>query len=225
MINIKIEGLDQVLKQFDGQNISRGVKIGLGKVGNSVRTLASAKIREEYNLKKSDVDRTFTVRADADHVVVKSQGRPINLTYFNARQYGSRNGKRVTIRRKGDTLQTSVRGKAGAFGGVAVNTVPGETRLLYGSFMARVKAGTKGAFSIGVFKRVPGTTMKSRGKYAGKPHGEQIINKAMISVPSMFTGARVLPAIKEYLGSGRAATTIGHEVEQAIKRATGPSGA
>ena len=236
LMKTEITGLKEALAQYDPENIKRGLTIGLGKVGNSVRTLASSRIREEYNLKKSDVDKAFSVWPEADQVIITCQGRPINLTYFGARQFGSKGGKRVTVRRKGDEIKTSVRGKAGAFSGVAVQITNSRTTLIYKSFIAKVNAGTKGGFSIGVFKRtghdasspyVDRHTRKTSRPYnktkraAAPAHREQIINKAMVTVPTLFAGKRVRPAIMEYLSSGKPVVTIEHEIEQAMKRASG----
>ncbi len=241
VMNTEITGLKEALYQFDGQNIKRGLEIGLDKVGNSVRTLASTRIREEYNLKKSDVDKSFSIQSTDERVVIACTGRPLNLTLFGARQYGSVGGRRVTVRRKGDELKTSVRGKAGSFGGVAVQITKSSTTMLPGAFLAKVKAGSKGGSNIGVFIRtghdatspyVDRHTRKTTRPYnkiaraAAPTHREQIINKAMVTVPTLFTGKRVMPSIQEYLTSGKPVATIEHEIEQAMKRASGvgPSG-
>lgn len=209
MISIKIEGLDDIRSQLDNKKVKLGLTRGLKKVGESTRTLASALIREEFVIKKADVDSKFKITATPDYVMITGSSRPINLTYFNARQMGASGGKRVTTRRKGDAIVSSTRGKAGAFGGVAVQIRKSQTTLLPGTFLAKVKAGNKGAFNIGVFirkgkKRVP------------------IINKAMVSVSTLFGGQKTMPKLIEHVKTV-GLKTIEHEVAFALgQKSAGP---
>lgn len=212
--SIKFDGMDGVLALLDPKKVNVGLARGLKAVGNTTKTLASSLIREEFQLNKSIVDKCFSVNATAERAIITAKSRPINLTTFNPRQFGSQGGKRVTTRRKGDTITKSVRGKAGAFGGVAVGIRQGQTTLLPGAFIAKVAAGKKGSVNIGVFSRIPGSV--GRKKYvdprsSNRPYHkvhraasatrEQIMNRATITVSTMFTSNRVLPRLHEHINT------------------------
>lgn len=50
-----------------------------------------------------------------------------------------------------------------------------------------------------VFIRQPGTTMASRGKYAGSKHAEQIVGLNTIDVPNMFNTKRINSAVRKVM--------------------------
>ena len=227
--SIKLDGMDDVMAMLNPHEVKRGMQSGLRKVAETTKTLASTLIREEYQLKQADVNRCFSVTATADWAIITAKSRPINLTAFNPRQFGRQGGKRVTTRRKGDTVTKSVRGKAGAFGGVVVGIKRGSTTLLPSAFIAKVAAGNKGGSNIGVFSRIPGSI--GRKQYVDKrtstrpyhkvhraanPVREQIMNRAMITVSSMFISARVLPRLQEHINNV-GIKTIMREVDWAMK--------
>lgn len=232
MFKVEIKGFTEAMRNSDGQNVTVGLRRGLKKVGDSTKVVASKKIRDEYNIKKSDVDSKFTVTVGGNVVVITAVSRPINLTYFGAKQFGSRRGKRVTYRRVKDTIKASTRGKAGAFGGVVVPITGRKTTLLPSAFLAKVKAGKKGSFSIGVFKRA---SYKAKTQYqdlrnrrkTSRPYvkrnralvpkqREAIINTAFVSVSTLFGGKKVVPAIKRYIATD-ALKTIVHEISWSIR--------
>lgn len=232
LIRSEIKGLPELLREVDGKHVSTGLARGLKKIGGTVKTRAVKTIREQYNLKKADVDKTFTVRATAAQVVIACQSRPINLTYFGAKQLGSAGGKRKTIRRQGDEIKKSIRGRAGAFAGVTAPIEKGHTTLLQAAFIARMRAGSKGGFTVGVFSR---TSHASRTQYqdkrdrrtTGRPYVKKsrpaaakprqaIINRAFVSVPTLFGGKTVMPVINQYLDN-EALKTVAHEIEFAQK--------
>lgn len=228
IITHKWEGLQDVLESLDSNKAKQGLKRGIKKVGDAVKTLAPKTIRETYNLKKADVDRTFNVHASDQMVVISSKGRPINLTSFGTKQYGSRGGKRVTTRRVGDNIQSRTRGKAGAFGGVAAPITRSRTTLLPGAFLAKVKAGNKGAFNIGVFQRASHSMktpyknpyQRKTGRPYIKTHRAQqayraaLINKAFVTVPTLFTGKQVMATVAKYIDTD-AIKTVLHEIQWA----------
>jgi hypothetical protein len=219
----KWEGLQAALDMVDSAKAKRGITTGLRKVGDKTKTVASTAIREVYNMKKGDVDKTFSIYATDQSVIITSKGRPINLTAFNAKQFGSHGGKRVTTQRKGDSIQSKRRGKAGTFGGVAVGITNANTTLLYGGFIAKVAAGNKGASNIGVFMRANHAMTKAyHNPYQRKTgrayvkvvrsqvaYRQAIINKAFVSVPSLFTGQRVMDKIFEYINGDAIKTVMG----------------
>lgn len=232
LIHSQITGLTEALQGLDGKAIQRGLKHGLGRVGDSVRAKASAKIREAYNLKPADVNSTFKVITAGDAVLIVCKSRPINLTAFGARQLGTRGGKRLTIKRVRNGISSKVRGKAGSFGGVTVPIEKSHTTLLASAFIAKVKAGTKGSFNIGVFSR---TSHAAKSTYkdtrnrrkTNRPYVKvvrpltpvarrAIINRAFVSVSTLFGGKRVAPVIEEYL-SNDALKTVLHEISFAME--------
>ena len=201
MITVRIEGLKELLSTLDAENVKTGLKRGLQKVGDSTKTRASSLIRDEFNIKKSDVDSKFRVTATAECAIITGSSKPISLTYFNARQMGLSHGKRVTTRRKGDSIVSSKRGKSGAFAGVAVMIRKGTTTLIPGAFIAKVKAG-KSDFNVGVIIR------KGKKRLT-------IINKSMVSVSTLFAGKKVMPQLIEHVNTV-GLKTIEHEIEFAM---------
>ena len=227
-----ITGLAEVLRVLDVKAIQAGLGRGITKVGESVKSKASGVIRESYNLKRVDVDNKFQVISAQDEVLIVCRSRPINLTEFGAVQLGTRAGKRLTIKRKGNNINSSVRGKAGLFGGVTVPIEKDHTTLLSGAFIAKVKAGKKGAFNIGVFSRTnhaaakayrdPRNRRKTNRPYVKVARAltaaprKAIINRAFVSVSTLFLGKRVLPVIDEYL-SNDALKVVMHEIDWATR--------
>ncbi len=222
-MSYKWEGLQDALDMVDSTKAKRGITTGLRKVGDRTRTLASTVIRETYNMKKGNVDKTFSIYATEQSVIITSKGRPINLTAFNAKQFGSRGGKRVTTQRKGDSVQSHIRGTAGAFGGVAVGIEKSYTTLLHGAFIAKVAAGNKGASNIGVFMRTNHAMTKAyHNPYQRKTdrpyvkvnraqvaYRAAIVNKAFVSVPTLFTAPKVIEKIFEYINGDAIKTVMG----------------
>ena len=221
----KWEGLQDALDMVDSAKAKRGITTGLKKVGDRTKTIASAAIRETYKMKKGDVDKTFSIYATDRSVIITSKGRPINLTAFAAKQFGNSGGKRVTTQRKGDSIQSRRRGKAGTFSGVAVGITNANTTLLYGGFIAKVAAGNKGASNIGVFMRSNHAMTKAyhnpyqrkTGRAYVKVNRAQvayraaIINKAFVSVPTLFTAPTVMAKVFEYI-KGEAINTVMGEI-------------
>jgi hypothetical protein len=220
----KWEGLQEAKDLVDSKKVQRGFERGLRKVGDRIAVQSPKIIRESYNLKAAQV-KGFKVYAQPDSVTITCNGRPVNLTSFNPKQYGSSGGKRVTTRRIGDTIQSKTRGRSGVFGGVAVNITRDKTTLLGGSFIAKVAAGKRGAFNIGVFHRA-GYQMKSHytnpyKRTTNRPYNkthraqtsyrEAIINKAFVSVPTLFTSHNVVDKIWRYVETD-AIKVVMHEI-------------
>lgn len=232
VISLKISGLAELLQSQQGKDVDRGVKRGLKKVGDGLKTRASQLIRDTYNLKKDDVDSKFEVIATSEQVLIVCKSRPVNLTMFNAKQLGSLAGKRLTVTRSKGEIKRTARGKAGAFAGVTAAIEKDHTSLLSGAFIAQVKAGSKGASNIGVFSRV---SHSSRTQYkdqrnrrkTSRPYvkvnrpltpapRQAIINRAFVSVSTLFLGKRVAPALQEYLDND-ALRIVEHEIDWAIR--------
>ncbi|HAS55434.1 MAG TPA: hypothetical protein DCS42_15525 [Nitrospiraceae bacterium] len=222
LISMRWEGLDAAKAMVDSKKARRGYLSGTKKVGEAVKSLSSKTIRETYNMKKGDVDKAFKVEIH-HNVIIVCKGRPINLTAFNARQFGSRGGKRVTTKRVGDSIQSRTRGKSGAFGGIAATIRKDKTTLLPSAFIAKVAAGRKGAFNIGVFQRT-NHAMKTSYKNpyqrktsrpyvkvarAQEAYRAAIVNKAMVTVPTLFNSPRVMDNIRKYINTDGIKTVMG----------------
>lgn len=232
VINLQITGLPEVLSSLKGKNINTGVKRGLKLIGTGVKTRSSKIIRERYNLKKADIDSKFEIIATSEAVLIVCKSRPVNLTAFDAKQLGKSGGKRLIIKRSKGGISRSIRGKSGTFAGVSVPIEKSHTTLLQGAFIAKVKAGTKGAVNIGVFSRVSHSSrtqykdQRNRRKTARPyikvvrprtPSARQaIINRAFVSVPTLFLGKSVKPVLEEYLDNA-ALKTVMHEIDWAIQ--------
>lgn len=236
VMSMQITGLTEAMRGLDGKRVELGRDRGLKKVGKSVASLASSLIREQYNLKKADVDAKFDVIATDEAVLVICKSRPINLTAFGAKQYGTKGGKRLTVRRVGDGIKRTTRGKAGSFGGVSAPIVKSRTTLIPGAFIAQVKAGNKGGMNIGVFTRA---NHDARTQYkdqrirrkTNRPYSlanrtksprKAIVNMAFVSVATLFgsnehgPGKTVKAGIEEYLQND-ALKTVLHEISFAME--------
>jgi len=102
----------------------------LRRVANMTKTQASREIRAAYNIKKRDVDRTFSVRIspDADAAIIRSSGTRLPLVIFDAKQAAS---------------------------GVRIQVEKGKRTLIRSSFLAVMKSGHQGVFSRVAKKRLP----------------------------------------------------------------------
>ena len=230
LIKGEISGLSEMTAGLSGENFEKGLNRGLKRVGTAIKTRASAAIRKQYNLKESDVDSKFEVIASAGVVLVTCTSRPINLTLFGAKQIGSVGGKRLTVKRVGDSVLRGTKGKAGLFGGVAASIKRDSTTLLPGAFIAKVKAGNKGASNIGVFRRTnknaskqyidPRNRRKTNRPYVmsnrTKSPRKAIRNLAVKTVSALFEGSRVKAEINQYLDN-EALQVVLHEVDWAMK--------
>lgn len=232
VINLRITGLPEILSTLKGKSVNTGVKRGLKLIGTGIKTRSSKVIREQYNLKKADVDNKFEIMTTDEAVLIVCKSRPVNLTAFDAKQVGASGGKRLIVKRSKGGISRTVRGKSGTFAGVSVPIEKSHTTLLPGAFIARVKAGNKGAFNIGVFSRASHSArtqykdQRNRRKTT-RPYvkvsrpltpapRQAIINRAFVSVPTLFLGKRVMPVLEEYLDND-ALKTVMHEIDWAVQ--------
>jgi len=166
-ITVKLEGLDTMLALLDPRQYRDAASNAMGKLAAQAKTEASRVIRDKYNIKKSDLDPKINIeRAGSDNLVavLRATGRPIDLTYFGAKQLTAQN--QVITRKVGRQLKRA--SKMGQ--GVTVQILKhGPPTYLPHAFIATMPNG-----KIGVFTRT------------GK--GKTIMNKAMVTVATMFGG-------------------------------------
>lgn len=226
----ELKGLKELLSGMDDKSIQSGAKKGLKLVGVGVKDVVVRHLNSAYNINRATIDSKMDVKATNDSVTLMVVSRPMNLTCFGATQFGSRNGKRVTVKRVKDVIRTRVKGKSGSFGGVKVVIERSHTTLLPGAFIARVKAGSQGAFNIGVFReashsaRTQYVDSRNRRK-TGRPYSlanrpkqprKAIINMAVKTVSSLFEGAGTQAAIDSYLESD-ALNVVAQEIYVSIQ--------
>jgi hypothetical protein len=223
MMSINVVNIRDVIDGYDLTNkrVQLGVKRGLAKIGSSVKTKGSALIRQAYNLKKSDLDQSFTVFGTSDQVSIICASRPVNLTRFGAVQYGVRKGKQFSVKRSGDALKHG-RGKGAGFGGVKVTIRNGVVTMLTGAFLQRMANG-----NIGVFTRADHArkSARFRPRKTSRPYDVSnrpkvktiaaIVNMASVTPSTMFGGQRVMPQILDYVSSPESMAILTHEIEWA----------
>ena len=166
-ITVKLEGLDDMLAMFEPQQYRDAAKNAMDKLAAQGKTEASRVIRSKYNIKKYDLDSKISVeRARSDNLlaVLRATGRPIDLTYFGAKQVTAQN--RLITRSTGRQLKRA--SKIGM--GVTVQILKnGPPTYLPHAFIATMPNG-----KIGVFRRT------------GK--GREIANVAMVTIATLFGG-------------------------------------
>lgn len=213
LMKMQVDGLGDLIAKMDERRVAIGMKRGHQIIGDDVANISTGLIIANYNIKARDVKDTFDVYAESSNVIVSCTGRPINLTYFGATQYGSRGGKRFKTTRVGDSIESkAMENDAEAMGGVIVQIRLGQYTKLPHAFIQKVRAGKSG-FNIGVFARAnharkskyinPYSRKTSRPykkvRRALLAYRQAIVNKKFISVPELFDNSNVKLTIDNYL--------------------------
>lgn len=105
-ISIELKGVNEALKKFDPANVLKAAKKTLKRSADHGKTIISSKIRERFNIRKSDLDDHITVNLSGlqnlqAKLIVKS--RPLSLMYFDPTQ-NKKGGVRVRIIKKQLTI-------------------------------------------------------------------------------------------------------------------------
>jgi hypothetical protein len=107
MFDIKLEGIDDALKQFDSKKVITAARQAINRTADSTRTEASRLIRTEYNIKASRLNQYLRVEAKASGnsltATITGRGRGLALSYFDVKQTGvvaNKKGFRYTKRAK-----------------------------------------------------------------------------------------------------------------------------
>lgn len=93
MFEIKLEGIEQCLKQFDSKIVIRAANSGINDVAKQGVNEAERIIRSEYNIKPSRLKQflklTTKARGNSIEAVITGRGLGLALSYFDAKQIGS----------------------------------------------------------------------------------------------------------------------------------------
>lgn len=176
MITIKLEGLQESMQVLEPAIHKKAVRSALTKLARQGKTEASSVIRERFNIKKADLDPRFKIDPPRNNdliAVLSATGRPIDLTYFGAKQITAQN--RLITRTTARQLKRV--SKIGQ--GVTVAIVRGAkpTRL------PKAFIATMPNSKIGVFIR--------KGK------ARQIVNKAVVTVATLFGSQKTMDKVQQ----------------------------
>lgn len=168
-INVRstITDIDKRLELLRVELRDKVISAALNKTADKARTEAKRVIVAEYNLKSSDVNPLVAVR--------RARAGELRAVIFADRS--SHNIKRglnvirFAKERKSALVFSIKRG--------------GGTKTIPGAF-----AITKNGVRF-VVERIPGTTMKSRGRYAGTKHAEKLKGVTTIDIPQMFNARKI----------------------------------
>jgi hypothetical protein len=163
MVNLELKGVKEALELFDPNTVRKAANSAINKVAQQVKTDISRRIREDYNIRASDVNRFLKLSARPKgyetEAVITGTGIGIPLVQFDAKQSG------ITIS-KGQMRYNKRAGRSKGYrygGAVSVLVSRSEGRKMVNTdpkaFLAQMKSG-----HIGVFTRVPGQKMKSNTK-------------------------------------------------------------
>ncbi len=135
-IDIKLEGMDALMKRLDPKAIEAAVKKSITRAANSGKTIISQQVREEFNLKKADVDKSISI--DLSNLrnlqaTIRITGKPISLTYFNPQQMRG-SVKTFISKNRGIAQRQQKRPK---YSGVRVQIIKGRPVTLTPAFIAR----------------------------------------------------------------------------------------
>ena len=168
-INIKLEGVDQAMKQYDRALVERAARLAINDAARSARPEASREIRKKWNITAGRVNGElknvkFASLSDLT-AIIQAKGRPISLLHFGAKWV---RGTRVESAK--GVKQTK---RVGRNQGVSVKILRGKTTRLPNAFVARVAAGKSGGTFQGIFERMTSKRLP-------------IEHKSTITIASMF---------------------------------------
>lgn len=198
MITVRLDGLKEALERYDPAKVRQAAREAISRSADSGKSIVSEEVRKVYNVKKSDLDPRIRIskpRLNDLTAYITVTGKSMSLSYFGARQItGSRLITRSGKNLKRGKVTRGMRSSGPLPAGVSYEVLIGKRKYQSNTFLARVKAG-KTDFHVGVFRRVTGSTMKSRLGSKGPKHREKISEKAVVSVASMAANLKVLPKV------------------------------
>lgn len=182
MIKVKLEGVEEALKQFDPKTVQRAARMAINDAARQTRTEASKASRDVWNLPASRVNKevkNFRMATDTNlEAVVSAQGRPVGLRNFGAVWVRNVGGRSRSTTDKKSTIGKRMAKQTG----VRVQLEKGKTTWLPHAFMARGRRGNvDGAGSLMVFVRRGGRT--------------NLVSKANITIASIVNQPRVLERV------------------------------
>ena len=133
--------MDELLKKLDSKNIQQALRSTLSKTAKRGKTIISTKIRERFNIKKSDLDPHIDVDLRGlDNLQAKLviTGKPLNLMYFGPKQ-SKKGGVAVTIvKKKKARLQHAWIGHGRGGTPLVLRRVPGTKTKRYYSVKTKI---------------------------------------------------------------------------------------
>lgn len=109
-VSLKIEGLKEALEVLSPKQAQQAAASAMKRMTAMVKTEASSVIREEYAIKKSELDPFMKIRPPQWNNLTSNitvTGKPISLMYFAAKQLTAQN--RVISQRQGKQLKRASR--------------------------------------------------------------------------------------------------------------------
>ena len=213
MFNIELQGLNNVKKLLDPKIYQAAATSTVNKLMDKAKARATAEVLKSWNISGRDLSKTSTgkgrlqvQRATWNNMtsILTITGRPLSLSLFGAKQImgGSYRAKMGDAIRKGRvTGKMKKRGPVPQ--GVVVQLMKGHTTFLRKSFLGRVQAGNQG-HHVGVFQRQGESRLP-------------ILEKRLITVPSMFAQPRVMQAVEKTV-SENTQKIFDHELEFYLSR-------
>ena len=171
------------LKKLENEVADKALRSTVNKSAAQGRTAMTRAITSEYNLKSAEVrSKLRVIRASRKGRDIKARLDGTGRLTFNIIRFVE---GRVSL------AQARRRARSGTLSQVHVKIrKTGGVKPLKGAFIAN-RGRT-------VFKRVPGTTMRSRQRYAGTKHAEQIAALSTIGIPRMFNARKInIPVVKK----------------------------
>jgi len=201
-IDIKMTGIDEVMKMLDPKKVRDAANSALNKVAAQAKTEASKLIREEYNLPASTVSKNLSVttRAYGDKMEAVLSGfkKGMPLSNFGAKQSG------VIANKKG--FQFSSRAKQSGNlrhgGAVSVEVKRGGRKTVSGepkTFMTKFKSG-----HIAVVQR------EGKGRFPIK----QLLGPG---ISTLFGSKKIMDATKKLIND-KFNDIFNHELEWRLKK-------
>jgi hypothetical protein len=132
-VSLRIEGLKEVIEALDAKQAQRASASAIKRMTEMVKTEASTVIRNDYAIKKSDLDPFMKVRPpqwNNPSSSITVTGKPISLMYFNAKQLTAQN--RVISRTQGKQLKRASRSLGQ---GVTYQILKGQSKNLPNAFI------------------------------------------------------------------------------------------
>jgi len=175
-VSLKIEGLKEVLEVLDPKQAQQATASAMKRMTDMVKTEASSVIRDEYAIKKSDLDPFMKIRMPQWNNLTSNitvTGKPISLMYFGAKQLTAQN--RVISRTQGKQLKRKGRMQQG----VTYQVLKGQMKNLPNAFIqydSRLK-------KLMVFYR------KSKAR-------DSIRSVNVITIASLFANHKTMDAIQ-----------------------------
>ncbi len=147
MITVKLEGVKEAMELFNPAKVRRAAQATLNRVAKSGKTEISSKIREDWKIKKKDLDPKITVKPKIYgdlSAALEVRGESINLLYFDAQEI--RGGISKRLERKGklspETKYFTKPAKKGLAQGVIARIKHSRKTVLTRAFMGRGRGGT-----------------------------------------------------------------------------------